>query len=153
MASKKKSKKKETSRNTYLAILVLLILLVGMWFIRQRRDVSQQATQRTEEVAQLRGVDNNPSNGFATKYLGTENIELNVTVFIRNGRQGVSYGVWVEGAEGEPVFLGEMALAGDVYTLNYGGEKLTREQNTVIVAELEDEETMGEVLLSGTLEE
>lgn len=157
MASKKKkkSKNKKTSfKNTYLAILVLLALLAGMWYIRQQRDQAPQplnTSQKAEEdIAHLKSDGEDASYAVATRENGENQVSINVTAYMNGLVEEGVYGVWLASGDENSELIGELSLFNEIYTLNYTGEKEIANLEEIVIAELEKDSKMGDIILRGS---
>lgn len=148
------TKKKGNYRNTYLAILVLFLLLIGLGYIKKNRSTDDyMGNYRTEKVAQLFSEGQEASYATATKDIASGGTVLNIAAYMKGGAQDSTFGAWLINGQDEPVYLGQLTLTTEIYTLNYESPKDYESYNEVIIAKIEKDNKMGEPLLKGSFGE
>lgn len=150
MAKKKRTKTK--LKNNWKTLVAVLLLIFGIWFLSEGglSPTTRRQPQVQEEVAQLSSPDEDyEGSAMVSRSTSREEFRLSLTAFLENTTDQASYGVWISNEE-DTMFLGELQKAGDVYTINFRSESNLNDYSRVTIAELADDEEMGDILLTGS---
>lgn len=153
--SKKRSKKTKKSSNTSkllgLIVAFMLIALLSIYLNDQEAITPNVLAEKTSIM--LSSKQEFSGNAFATIEEDGDGYKINITALLNGVNNSEKIGVWLtnskKGVGNE--FLGELEAAGDVHADTYPTEVKYKNFGNVVVASVENDGSMGNVILEGNI--
>jgi hypothetical protein len=148
----KKASKQSNSPILFKLALLVLIILLGIWFLYPGNPSMNSGKKDNQNVAQLSPSASGSGMGTAT-YEKSDYV-LNVSGVLSKPSKGKDYYVWLKD-DSSTTLLGKMEAAGDVYSLTYQGDKSMSSKDVVISLQTDSEAKSGKIVgevLSGGFE-
>lgn len=143
--------RKKASPN-YRGIIIAAVLVLLLLALRGSPGKDRTVPETREDVSQLSSVDKYIGNAVAARSFSDGKYKLNLTAFLGKPQTGQVYTVRLvsETLEPKTVELGEMAAAGDVYTLHFETEVDYGDYSAVEVVLLDTKTKTETILLRGS---
>jgi hypothetical protein len=135
---------------TYPIIFVLVLLLLGMIFVKSNKigDFPKVSSAKEEDVAHLYSGNGHKYYAVATKRLSSDGSVIDITAYLNTGAQ-YPYGVWIKNDSGEAHFIGQLTYMANIYSLSFESSKDYGSYNDIVIAILQDDQA-GDVILKGS---